>query len=181
MAVPDREHRLAIAADVLTFVRGAIAVVLIPVLGRDDVTAAAVLVGLAWLSDAADGRLARASGMTTALGPWDLDADTAVGAAIVLGLTVSGWLGWWLGIGLVGVLAGAFLVTRNEAMSMSIQAIGYALLAWRTWSDGHTIAFVWMVAVVAGIAVVNRRVFRERSVPTFLEGIATVFGTRRSA
>lgn len=136
--------------------------------------------GAAWISDFADGRVARASGETTVLGQWDLDADTAVGAGIVLGLTVSGWLEWWLGIGLVALLGGAFFLTRNEAMSMLVQAIGYTLLLWRTWSDGHALALGWLVAIVAVIAVWNRRIFLQRSLPTFLDGIADVFGARRS-
>lgn len=166
--------RLARTADGLTFARALIAVLLLPVLGTRRVVLGALLVGTAWISDFLDGRAARAAGTPTRLAGWDLAADTAVGAALVLGFTLSGWVPPAVGVGILALLGLGFVLTRNEALSMTLQAVGYALLLWRTWSDGHRIAFGWLVTVILVIAVVNRRELFERSLPVFFGGLAQV-------
>jgi len=165
---------LGLAADGLTLGRLAVAAALVPVLGSRRAAVAAALLGTAWLSDFLDGRAARASGGPTRLGRVDLWADTMVGAAVVLGFTVWGWVPAILGWGLAVVLVAGFALTRNEAMSMLLQATGYGLLLWRTWRDGHTAALGWLLGIIAVIAVVNRRVLWERSLPTFFRGIAAL-------
>jgi hypothetical protein len=165
---------LSRAADGLTIGRVIVAVALVPVLGGGRVTLAAALVGSAWVSDFLDGRAARASGGQTRLGDFDLWADTLVGAGVVLGFTVWGWVPPVVGLGLVALLLTAFAITRNEAMSMMLQATGYALLLWRTWQDGHSASLWWLLTVIGMIAFVNRRTFWERSLPTFLSGVAGV-------
>lgn len=154
--------------------------VLIPLLGTGRTTLGAAVVGLAWLSDFLDGRAARASARPTSLGGFDLWADTLVGAGAVLGFVAAGWLPWAVGVVVVAGLLGAFMLTRNEAMSMLLQATGYGLVLWRTWRDGLFGALSWLLAIIALIAVVNRRVFWERSLPTFLNGLADLLGSRRS-
>jgi len=108
-------------------------------------------------------------------------ADTFVGASAVLGFTLSGWIPPALGLGLVGLLLAAFALTRNEAMSMLLQATGYALAIWRTWRDGHPAALWWLLIIIAVIGVVNRRIFWQRSLPTFLGGVAAMFRRRPSS
>jgi hypothetical protein len=49
------------------------------------------------------------------------------------------------------------MLTRNEAMSMLLQATGYGLVLWRTWRDGLFGVLSWLLAIIALIAVVNRR------------------------
>jgi hypothetical protein len=105
--------------------------------------------------------------------------DTAVGAGAVIGFTALGWVPPWLGVGLVLVLGAAFIVTENEAMSMLLQATGYGLVLWRTLADREPVAFGWLVAVIAAIGFTNRRIFWERSLPTFVNGIAQVLRPRR--
>jgi phosphatidylglycerophosphate synthase len=176
----DAGARLALAADSLTALRAGLALALIPVLGVGRLDLGAALVGIAWISDFLDGRAARASGRATHLGSWDLAADTAVGAGILFGFTAEGWLDPLLGLGLVMVLGAAFVITRIEAMSMLLQATGYTLVLWRSWSDGLTGALIALLAVIAVIGVVNRRVLWERSIPTFLGGIAAALRGRRA-
>lgn len=177
---PERDV-LAIAADALTLGRVIVAVALVPVLGARRVALAAGLLGSAWMSDFLDGRAARASAGRTRLGEVDLWADTFVGAGAVLGFTVWGWLPPVVGIGLVAVLLTAFALTRNEAMSMLLQATGYALVLWRTWRDGHLVPLWWLLAIIAVIALWNRRVFWEHSLPTFLGGMAALVRRRPAA
>lgn len=171
---------LWLAADALTLCRVVLAVVLIPLLGTGRTTLGAAVVGSAWLSDFLDGRAARASARPTSLGGFDLWADTLVGAAAVLGFVASGWLPRAVGVVVVAGLLGAFMLTRNEAMSMLLQATGYGLVLWRTWRDGLFGALSWLLAIIVLIAVVNRRVFWERSLPTFLGGLADMLRSRRS-
>jgi hypothetical protein len=64
-----------------------------------------------------------------------------------------------VGVVVVAGLLGAFMLTRNEAMSMLLQATGYGLVLWRTWRDGLFGVLSWLLAIIALIAVVNRRVF----------------------
>lgn len=106
------------------------------------------------------------------MGALDLWADTFVGAGAVLGFVAWGWIPAVVGVRIVAVLLASFALTRNEALSMILQAIGYALVLWRTWRDAPTVALVWLVGIIAVIATVNRRVFWERSLPTFLGGLA---------
>jgi hypothetical protein len=90
-----------------------------------------------------------------------------------VGLGTSG-----VGLGLTALLLAAFALTRNEAMSMLLQATGYALAIWRTWRDGHPASLWWLLTIIAAIAVVNRRIFWQRSLPTFLGGLAAMFRRR---
>lgn len=161
-------------ADGLTAYRAFVAVALVPVLGARRVALAAALLGTGWISDFLDGRAARASAGPTRLGRSDLWIDTLVGAGAVLGSVAFGWVPPALGVGLVALLVTGFALTRNEALSMLLQATGYGMVLWRTWSDGHTLALAWLLSVIAAIGIVNRRIFWERSVPTFLGGLAAL-------
>lgn len=161
-------------ADGLTAYRAFVAVALVPVLGARRVALAAALLGTGWISDFLDGRAARASAGPTRLGRTDLWVDTLVGAGAVLGCVAAGWMPAPLGVGLVALLVAGFALTRNEALSMLLQATGYGLVLWRTWASGHTLALLWLLAIIATIGVVNRRIFWERSVPTFLGGLAAL-------
>lgn len=169
---------LGLAADGLTLSRLVVAVALIPVLGTRRTVLGAALVGSAWMSDFLDGRAARASSGPTRMGGADLWVDTLVGAGAMLGFVAWGWVPPVVGIGLVVLLIGAFAALRNEAMSMLLQATGYGLVLWRTWRDGHALVLLGLLAVIATIGIVNRRIFWERSLPTFLGGMASLF--RRS-
>jgi phosphatidylglycerophosphate synthase len=180
-ARPEERDLVGLAADALTLARLVVAVALIPVLGARRVTLGAVLLGSAWISDFLDGRAARASAGRTWLGDVDLWADTFVGAGAVLGFTLSGWIPPALGLGLVGLLLVAFALTRNEAMSMLLQATGYALAIWRTWRDGHPASLWWLLTIITVIAVLNRRIFWQRSLPTFLGGVAAILRRRPSS
>jgi phosphatidylserine synthase len=162
-------------ADGLTFSRLVIAIVLVPVLGAHHSPAAAVLVGAGWLTDFFDGRAARAAEGHTRLGAFDLWVDTLVGAGLLLGFVAWGWVPALVGMSLVVVLFAAFVFTRNEALSFLLQAIGYALLLWRTWQDGAHGALVWLLGLILFLAIVNRKQFLEGAAPTFLKGMAAVF------
>jgi phosphatidylglycerophosphate synthase len=171
---------LALVADGLTLGRFALGAALVPVLGSKRIALAASILGAAWLTDFFDGRAARASAASTRLGPFDLWADTTVGAGAVLGFVASGWVPAVVGVGFVGALTIWFAVTRNEALSMILQATGYTLVLWRSWRDGHGLGLAWLVAIIAVIAFVNRRVLWERSLPTFFGGVARIVRGRPS-
>ena len=163
-----------LTADGLTLWRLMVAAALIPVLAFGWPGLGAALLGTAWLSDFFDGRAARASSGPTSLGDLDLWADTLVGAGVVLGFTLWGWVPLVFGLGLVAILLAAFAVTQIEAMSMILQATGYGLELWRLWREAYVGSLTWLLLIIVGIAFVNRRILWERSLPTFFGGIATL-------
>jgi phosphatidylglycerophosphate synthase len=169
---------LAILADGLTFVRTAIAVLLVPVLARDDFGLAGGLLGLGWLTDSFDGRAARASGVRTRLGPWDLHVDTLVGVGVLAGLTVGGEMPWLVTVALVVLLGGGFVVFQKEALAEVLQAVGYAVVLWRLLVSRDA-AFWWPAAVIAFVAVINRRRFIHEILPEFFGGLDRALGLRR--
>jgi phosphatidylglycerophosphate synthase len=171
----------ALIADGLTIGRFVLGVALVPVLGSKRITLAASILGTAWLTDFFDGRVARASAGTTRLGPFDLWADTIVGAGAVLGIVSSGWMPAVPGIGLVIALVVWFTLTRNAALSMILQATGYALVLWHVWRGGYGLALAWLLAIIGVVAFVNRRVVWERSLPTFFGGVASLLRGGRSS
>jgi phosphatidylglycerophosphate synthase len=178
---PRREpDLLALIADGLTIGRFVLGAALVPVLGSKRITLAASILGTAWLTDFFDGRAARASSGSTRLGALDLWADTAVGAGALFGFVAWGWVPAVLGVGLAIALVAGFAVTRNEALSMILQASGYALVLWLVWRDGYGLALAWLLGIIAVVAFVNRRVVWERSLPTFFGGLASILRGRSS-
>jgi phosphatidylglycerophosphate synthase len=158
-----------LAADVLTASRAFLALGLAVILAQGRLGWAAVGLSLAWITDLADGRLARAAAEPTRLGDWDFPTDVAVGASVLVGMIIHGSVPRPLATALLVLLLGGFLVLRNAALGMSVQAIAYAALGWRLWVD--SVGTGWIPLVVAGtIAVIEwRRLFGEQ-IPAFLHG-----------
>ena len=171
------EAALGRVADLLTLVRLGVAPALTAPLAAGRLAVAAALLAGAWLTDALDGPAARASGISTHLGRFDLVVDTAVGAGALVGLTLAGELPAPLVGALLVVLGGGFLVLRNPALSMALQAVGYAWLLWMLWDEGEQA--VWLpLATASGLLVVLHRRLLRTVIPAFLRGLATL-GRRR--
>lgn len=163
-----REH-LARAADALTAARFVAAVAVVPLLASGRLSLVALLVSLSWLSDLVDGRLARASGHVTRLGPFDLTADTIFGGAIVVGLMAAGHLPLLIGTGSIIVFGGLF-ITGNVAASMILQLTGYIPLLNVLW--GEKPAIWWLPYAAAGFAAaIDWRRLVSTNVPAFLDGV----------
>ena len=167
-----------LAADVLTASRVFLALGLAALLAQGRLGWAAVGLSLAWITDVADGRLARAAREPTRLGDWDFRADVAVGAGVLAGLIVHGYVPRPLAAGLLVLLAGGFVVLRNVALGMSLQAIAYAAFGWRLWVD--SVGARWIPLLVAGtIGIIDwRRLFGEQ-IPAFLNGWGNALLLRR--
>ena len=160
-------------ADLLTLLRLAAAPALATTVAADRLTIAAALLAGAWLTDALDGQAARASGTRTHLGRFDLLVDTAVGSGALVGLTLAGHIPALVASALLVVLGGGFLVLRNPALSMALQAVGYAWLLWTLWDEREPA--VWLpLAAVAGVALVLRRRLLQTVVPAFFRGLGTL-------
>jgi phosphatidylglycerophosphate synthase len=160
-------------ADLLTLVRLAVAPALMATLGVGRLTPAAALLALAWLTDALDGPAARAAQVETRLGHFDLLADTAVGAGALAGLGLAGDIPAVLAGTLLAVVGTGFLVLRNAAMSMALQAVGYAGLIWTLWDEGEDA--VWLpLATAAGLLLLLHRRLFQAVIPGFLRGLATL-------
>ena len=169
---------MGLAADVLTSTRAFLAVGLAVMLAQGRLGWAAVGLSLAWITDLADGRLARAAREPTRLGDWDFRADVAVGAGVMAGLIIHGYLPRPLATGLLALLVGGFLVLRNPALGMSLQAIAYAAFGWRLWTDSVDTRWIPFV-VAATIGVLEwRRLFGEQ-IPAFFNGWGRAVQLRR--
>lgn len=161
----------ALLADALTVVRLPMALAIAWVIGVHDALAVgAALLSAAWVTDLADGRLARKAGSATRWGRWDPIADATVGMGVLVGLVVSGRVGAvpWLALG--ALLFAAFLVTRNVALGMVAQAVAYGLLIVELAMDApHAL---WMPGATAAlIGVVDARRFAEVVLPDFFSGL----------
>lgn len=167
-------------ADALTLTRVLLALVLGVVLARGRLAPAAILLSFAWLTDFADGRVARAARGRTHLGGLDLPADTLVGAGVLVGLAADGNIPSPVAAAVLLVLGGGFLVLRNEALSMALQAVGYGAFLWRLWTVRS--AFLWApVITIAAIAVLDRRRFTGIVLPRFFGEMRSVFALRRGS
>ena len=128
-----------------------------------------VLLVVAWWSDFLDGRLARRSSAQTRLGDWDLAADTAVGAGLLAGLAVGGHVpALWAAAG--ALLGLGFLVLRNPALGMLLQAIAYGPTLWLAARHGRP-AFILALATIAVIAVLDVRRLFDFLLPAFFRGV----------
>jgi phosphatidylglycerophosphate synthase len=160
-------------ADLLTIVRLAVAPALVATLAAGWLAAAGALLAGSWITDALDGPAARASERRTHLGRFDLVVDTAVGAGALAGLALAGEVPARLAGALLFALGIGFLVLRNPALSMTLQAVGYAWLLWMLWDENEPA--VWLpIGTAAGLLLLlHRRLFRA-VVPAFVGGIATL-------
>jgi hypothetical protein len=160
-------------ADLLTLVRLAAAPTLAVALAAGRLVLAAALLAGAWLTDALDGQAARASGRPTHLGRFDLVVDTAVGAGALVGLTIAGEIHVLLTGALMVVLGSGFLLLRNPALSMALQAVGYAWLLWTLWDEREP-AILLPVGAAAGLLLVLHRRLLRVVIPAFLGGVASL-------
>jgi len=167
-------------ADALTLSRALLGALLALVLAQGWLSPAAALLSTAWLTDLADGRVARAAGGPTRLGAFDLAADTLVGIGVLVGLAAGGAFPMPVAAIAILVLGGGYVFLRNEALAMSLQAIGYAAFLWRLWTAGS--AWVWIpVLTVAVIAIADRRRFTGNVLPRFFGGLRSALALRRAS
>lgn len=159
-------------ADLLTLARIGLAAVLAVSISGGEESRAALVLALAWLSDSADGALARV-GSGARLGRWDVLADAAVGAGALLGLSAAGSISPLAAIGAVAVLGG-LLVAGNLAAGMLLQLAGYLPFLWMLWVERP--GLWWLppsTAVVIGV--LEWRQLIEVNIPNFLRGISGRF------
>lgn len=94
----------------------------------------AILLSISWITDFLDGRLARRASTPTRLGRWDVWADTAVGAGLVVGLVLEGTLPLSMGLSALVLFGGLFLA-GNLAVAMLVQLTGFLPILWILWSE----------------------------------------------
>lgn len=130
--------------------------------------AMALLLASSWLSDFFDGRVARRGGGGR-LGAHDLDADTAVGAAAVLGLAWGGRLHVGA-LALATVCGAGYVVRRNPALAMITQAVGYGAALWWMYREGRPGLMVALLTIVL-VAVLDADRLRRHVLPVFFDGL----------
>ncbi len=169
---------MATLADALTAVRALIALLLVAMVGQGRLDVAAALLATAWLTDFLDGKSARAATRPSHLGHLDLAVDTLVGAGLMIGLSLGGYVNWGIGLLIVVLLGGGWIALKNTSLSSALQAIAYGWFMWLTYSravDGW-----WLPpAIIAIIATLNWHRFIHDSIPGFFAGIADLFSAAR--
>lgn len=173
---PIERSGLALVADTLTGFRLVAAPALALMAQSGAFSGVALLLSLAWLSDFLDGKLARKADSPTRFGGWDMWADTAVGAGLIVGLVAGGTLPMWIGVGALVLFGGLFLA-GNLAAAMLTQLSGYLPVLWVLWSDRPSAwAVPFATFLLIGIADWRRLVFVN--IPRFLRGVAGRFENR---
>jgi len=169
---------MAALADVLTGLRALIALLLVAMVGRGRLDTAVALLAVAWLTDFFDGRSARAATRPTHLGQWDLGVDTFVGAGVMVGLALGGYVNWGVGLLAVVVLGGGWVLLGNTALSSALQATAYGVLMWQAYT---TEAQGWWLppVVIVIMAAINWNRFIHDSIPGFFAGIADLYTSAR--
>jgi len=164
--VPSRRSRATVIADGLTMLRFVIAIVLIPANWSLSLGVSVWLVSVAWVTDVLDGRLARAAGEEGRMGRWDLTADTAVGAGLLVGLAGSGEIPAWFAVSVL-VILGTLFLRGSFAASMLLQVAGYLSLIALIWSRRSS--FWWMpLATAVLIGLIDWRRLVQVNIPSFL-------------
>jgi phosphatidylserine synthase len=171
---------LAWTADGLTASRALLGVALAFLVARGRFEPAAVALSVAWVTDFLDGRVARAASGSTRLGEWDMPADTAVGVGVLVGLGAGGYLPAPIVVAVLLVFGGGFVLLRNDALGMALQAVSYGAFLWHAWTKGAPTRWVPLVTTGA-IAILDRRRFTGVVLPQFFAGAGDVLRLRRSS
>lgn len=167
-------------ADGLTAARTMLAVGIAALVADDSIDAAALVLAIAWLTDALDGPLARHADAPTRLGDWDMPADVSVGAGMLVGLGFAGTMPLWLVITLLIGAGGGFIFLRSPALGMILQAVAYGVFLWRLWSEGAPTRWV-PVAVAGTIGVLDFRRLTRIVLPEFFRGVSQAVRLHRGS
>ena len=171
---PSTRSRATVVADGLTVLRLVIAIVLVPVTWSLSLGASAWLLSVAWVTDVLDGRLARAVAEEGRMGRWDLTADTAVGAGLLVGLAGSGEIPALFATAVLAILGTLFLKGSFVA-SMFLQAAGYSSLIALLWSRRPPLWWMPLVAAVL-IGFIDWRRLLQVNIPGFLRPFKQLAG-----
>jgi phosphatidylglycerophosphate synthase len=149
--------------------------------GAEALSAAAVTLILAWITDVLDGPLARRdpSGRHTWIGDRDLEVDMFVGLAVLSYLTLAGYLTLKAAIGYVGVCAALMWHFRSLHLSWAVQAPPYAGMIYAALRDAPRYGQM-IVGYVALVVIATWPRFPKRVVPQFLEGMRNLGRVRAS-
>ena len=168
---------MALLADLLTGARAVIAFGLVASLATERLTTAGLLLSLAWLTDVFDGRFARAAASPTRLGDRDLDVDTLVGAGVLVGLQLGETVPIWITWGALLILGVPYLILKHPTLSMSMQAIAYALVLNLLWTEAGAVRWVPPLTILI-ILVLDFERFRTITLPGFFSGFLRLLPER---
>ena len=134
------------------------------------------LLGVAWATDFADGRLARSADVVTRLRRWDLRTDAWLGACVTVGLVAGGFTPAWVLL-LPGLAALGFVWAANPALLALTTGAMFGLVVWElTAHGGH----LWWVpgALVAVALLGDRHRFFRVILPAMWEAVRYPFSKR---
>ncbi len=122
----------ALVADALTSARVVMTPVMAALLAQRRIDAATIVLGLAWMTDFLDGRMARSADRPTRLNGWDLRVDSWLAVGQGVGLGFGGYFTWWVVGPLTGLVAWGSVTLRNPSPVM----VGIGAL---------TGSFIWVI------------------------------------
>lgn len=164
-------------ADLITFTRGLIAVVLVWVgfeFGATGLSLAAWLMLADWVGDMSDGRIARLSRVQhhTWIGDHDLHVDMTVSIGLLVFLVEAKFVNVWLAGGYL-IVWGIYFAFRKgipHSMGMLFQAPTYGWLIWAALR--HAPLAGWSIVIFLALAIaITWPYFPQVMVPGFLDGV----------
>ena len=168
---------MALLADLLTGARAVMAFGLVASLAGERLTTAGLLLSGAWLTDVFDGRLARSGTASTRLGGRDLDVDTLVGAGVLVGLQLGDVAPLWITWGALLLLGVPYLILKHPTLSLSLQAVAYALFLSLLWSEAGAVRWLPPLTILF-ILVLDFERFRTITLPGFFSGFLELLPER---
>lgn len=149
--------------------------------GAGALPAAVVTLILAWFTDVLDGPLARRdpSARRTWIGDRDLEVDMSVSLAVLIYLTLSGYLTLKAAVGYVVVCAALLWHFRSLHLGWAVQAPPYAGMFYAALRDAPRYGLM-AIGYVALVVVATWPRFPKVVVPQFLEGMRNL-GRRKVA
>lgn len=166
-------------ADLLTASRVLLSVYLVGLgmtRGAEALPVAVLAVILSWLTDLADGPLARhdPDSPITWVGRHDAEADLSVSLGVAVYLAFSGYLAAWLGVVLVLAIMGLWILHSHQ-LAWPFYAVPYTVLILTALRDAPL--FGWLaVGYLLATLVASWSRLRREFLPGFFEAVGSLLG-----
>ena len=166
-------------ADLLTSIRALLALLIVWLginSGQNSLEVVALIMILAWTTDALDGPLARRTPHInqTWIGNHDLQIDLLVALCLWLYLMIAGYVAAFLAIAYVAACGAILWYTNSTHVAWGVQALPYGTLIWTALQSAQPYGFALIIWVLGIMAATWPR-FPRQTLPEFLRGMRELF------